>query len=52
MGWLRARFGESNTAIGAGLLYMVLSAKFPQHRDVIDTVSGVLGVGFVITPKS
>lgn len=52
MGWLRKRFGESNTQLGMGLLLAALYAKFPQHADVITAVGIAAGVGGVVTPST
>ncbi len=52
MGWLRKRFGESNTAIGAGMLYMAALALLPQHAELIHAVASAAGVGLVVTPKA
>ena len=52
MGWIRARLGESNTMIGAGLVYAVLLQAFPQHAALTHAVAGVLGIGGIVTPKA
>lgn len=52
MGWLRARLGESNTAIGGALLYAVALQAFPQYATVVHAVAGALGVGAIVTPRS
>lgn len=52
MGWLRARLGESNTAVGVGILYMIAHNAFPQYAALIDGVAAAIGVGHVVTPKS
>ena len=51
MGWLRKRFGEQNTAIGAAIVYAALLQALPQYAPIVHTVAGLLGVGLVVTPQ-
>ena len=51
MGWLKSRLGETNTAMGMGILYFALRSAFPAYGVVIDAVAGVVGVAHVVTPE-
>lgn len=52
MGWLRKRFGETNTQAGAAMILGAAAYMFPQYQAVIAAVAAVVGAGGVVTPDT
>ena len=52
MGWLKARFGESNTMMGAGLAYMVALQALPQYAPIWHGIAAAVGLGGVAVPST
>ncbi len=52
MGWLRARLGENNTMMGAGLAYMVALQMFPGYAPLWHGLAAAVGIGGVATPST
>ena len=49
MGWLRKRFGETNTQVGAALALGAASYLFPA---ILAALGAAVGVGGVVTPST